>query len=317
MILRIAILTIFLGAIALAHAQIYPMRPVRIVTNEPGAGLDFTARVIAQRLTASLGRQVIVENRGGGGGIIAVEVVMRATPDGHTLLWHNNAIWTQPLMKSVPYDPLRDLVAITQGTLSPNILVVHPTVQAKSMSEFLALVRSRPGEINFVSGGSGAPTHLAAELFKSMANINIVHIPYKGSGPALNALLGGEGQMMFSVSNGGLPHIRSGRLRALAVTSAQPSPLLPGVPTVSASGVPGYESATIQGLFAPAKTPPALIARIHQEAVRVLQLREVKEIFLGLASESVGNTPEQFTAVIKADMARLGKLIKEAGIRAD
>ena len=185
------------------------------------------------------------------------------------------------------------------------------------MSEFLALVRSRPGEINFVSGGSGAPTHLAAELFKSMANINIVHIPYKGSGPALNALLGGEGQMMFSVSTGGLPHIRSGRLRALAVTSAQPSPLLPGVPTVSASGVPGYESATIQGLFAPAKTPPALIARIHQEAARVLQLREVKEIFFGLASESVGNTPEQFTAVIKADMARLGKLIKEAGIRAD
>ena len=317
MILRIAMLTISLGAIPLAHAQIFPVRPVRIITNEPGAGLDFTARLIAQGLTASLGQQVIVDNRGGGGGVIAAELVVRATPDGHTLLWHNNAIWTQPLLKSVPYDPLRDLATITQGTLSPNILVVHPTVPAKSVGELLALAKARPGEINFVSGGAGAPTQLAAELFKSMANINIVHIPYKGSGPALNALLGGEGQMMFTVSNGSLPHIRSGRLRALAVSSAKPSALLPGVPTVAAAGVPGYESATIQGMFVPAKTPPALIARIHREVIAVLNRADVKDRLFNLATEIVAGSPEQFASTIRADTARLGKLIKDAGIRSD
>ena len=317
MILRVAILSVWVSAIPLVSAQNYPVRPVRIVTNEPGAGLDFTARVIAQRLTIVLGQQVIVENRGGGGGVIAAELVVRATPDGHTLLWHNNAIWTQPLMKSVSYDPLRDLAAITQGTLSPNILVVHPSVQARSVGELLALARARPDELNFVSGGAGAPTHLAAELFKSMASIRIVHIPYKGSGPALNALLGGEGHMMFTVSNGGLPHIRSGRLRALAVSSAKPSALLPGVPTVAEAGVPGYESATIQGLFAPVKTPATLITRIHRAAVEVMTRAEIKDKFLALASEVVAGTPAEFTAVIKADMSRLGKLIKDAGIKAD
>ena len=311
------LLAAFTLAITPAGAQPYPVRPVRIVTNEPGAGLDFTARLIAQRLTPRLGQQVIVENRGGGGGAIAAELVARATSDGHTLLWHNNGIWTLPLLKNVAYDPLRDLAPVTQGTLSPNILVVHPSVAAKSVGELLALAKARPDELNFVSGGPGAPTHLASALFMSMANIRMTHIPYKGSGPALNALLGGEGHMMFTVSNGGLPHIRSGRLRALAVSSAQPSPLLPGVPTVAAAGVPGYESATIQGLFAPAKTPAALIARINREVAGVLQQREVKEIFLGLASESVGSSPEQFTAVIRSDMARLGKLIKDAGIRPD
>ncbi len=314
---RICVAVILIATAAHAGAQGYPVRPVRIITNEPGAGLDFTARLIAQGLTASLGQQVIVENRGGAGGVIAADLVARATPDGHTLLWHNNGIWTQPLLKSVPYDPLRDLATITQGTLSPNILVVHPTVQAKSVSELLALAKLRPGEINFVSGGAGAPTHLAAELFKAMAHINIVHIPYKGSGPALNALLGGEGQMMFTVSNGGLPHIRSGRLRALAVSSAKPSALLPGVPTVAASGVPGYESATIQGMFAPARTPAALIARIHREVVAVLNRADVKEKLFNLATEVVASSPDQFTAVIKSDITRLGKLIKDAGIRSD
>ena len=310
-------LTLIATAATAATAQSYPVRPVRIVTNEPGAGLDFTARLLAQGLTATLGQQVIVENRGGAGGIIAAELVARATPDGHTLLWHNNGIWTQPLLKSVSYDPLRDLATITQGTLSPNILVVHPTVQAKSVGELLALAKARPGEINFVSGGAGAPTHLAAELFKAMAGINIVHIPYKGSGPALSAMLGGEGHLMFTVANGGLPHIRSGRLRALAITSAKASALLPGVPTVAAAGVPGYESATIQGLFASAKTPTALIARLHYESAAVFNRADIKEKLFSLATEAVASTPAQFTAVIKADMARLGKLIRDAGIRAD
>ena len=308
---------VLMTAAASASAQQYPVRPVRIVTNEPGAGLDFTARLIAQGLTTQLGQQVIVENRGGAAGVIAAELVARATPDGHTLLWHNNAIWTQPLLKSVSYDPLRDLVPITQGTVAPNILVVHPTVPAKSMSEFLALVKARPGEINFVSGGAGSPTHLAAALLAHMANINMVHIPYKGSGPAMTALLGGEGQMLFTVSNGGLPHIRSGRVRALAVSSAQPSALLPGVPTVAASGVPGYEAATIQGLFAPARTPAAIVARLHREAVVVLNRADVRDKLFSLATEVVAGTPAQFTGVIAADMTRLAKLIKEAGIRSD
>ena len=295
----------------------YPSRPVRIITNEPGAGLDFTARLIAQGLTQSLGQQVIVENRGGGSGVIAAELVTRATPDGHTLLWHNNVIWTYPLLSAAPYHPLRDLVPVTQGTLSPNVLVVHPSVPAKSTRELLALVKAKPGTVNFNSGGNGSPTHLASELFKSMAGVNIVHIPYKGSGPALNALLGGEGQMMFTVTQGGLPHIRTGRIRALAVSSAKPSALLPGLPTVAESGVAGYESATIQGMFAPAKIPAALLTRIHRETVIVLNRVELKEKFLAMGSEIVAGTSLEFAAVINADMVRLGKLIKDAGIKAN
>ena len=304
-------------SIVLAADSAYPLRPVRIVTNESGAGLDFTARLMAAGLTQSLGQQVIVENRGGGSGVIAAELVARATPDGHTLLWHNNVIWTHPLLSAAAYHPLRDLTPVTQSSLSPNVLVVHPSVPVKSTGELLALVKAKPGTINFNSGGSGSPTHLASELFKSMAGINIVHIPYKGSGPALTALLGGEGHMMFTVTQGGLPHIRAGRIRALAVSSAKPSAVLPGVPTVAESGVPGYESATIQGMFAPAKTPAALITRINREAVAVMNRAEFRDKFVAMGSEVVAGTAAEFTAVIRADMARLGKLIKDANIKAE
>ncbi len=304
-------------ASALSLAQPWPAKPVRIVTNEPGAGLDFSARLIAQGLTERLKQQVIVENRGGAGGIIAGELVARAAPDGYTLIFYSNGLWTLPLMQKAPFDPLKDFAPITLAVTSPSILVAHPSLPVKSVRELLALARARRGELNYASGGNGAPTHLAAELFKLMAGVELVHIPYKGSGPALNALLGGEAHLMFTVANGGLPHVKSGRLRGLAVTSAQPSALLPGLPTVASAGLAGYEAATMQALFAPARTPEAIIQLLNQETLRVIQSPEIRERFFNAATEVVGSSPEQLRAAVTADMEKTARVIKTAGIRAN
>jgi tripartite-type tricarboxylate transporter receptor subunit TctC len=290
---------------------------VRIVTNEPGAGLDFSARLIAQGLTERLKQQVIVENRGGAGGIIAGEMVARAAPDGHTLIFYSNGLWTLPLLQKAPFDPLKDFAPVTLAVTSPSILVAHPSLPVKSVRELLALARARRGELNYASGGNGAPTHLAAELFKLMAGVELVHVPYKGSGPALNALLGGEAHLMFTVANGGLPHVKSGRLRALAVTSAQPSALLPGLPTVASAGLAGYEAATMQALFAPARTPENIIQLLNQETLRVIGSTEMRERFFNAATEVVGSTPEQLRAAVTADMEKTARVIKAAGIRAN
>ena len=311
-----AALVVAAATCACAHAQSFPARPIRIVTNEPGAGLDFSARLIAQGLTERFKQQVIVDNRGGAGGIIAGELVAKATPDGYTLLFYSNGLWTVPLMQKAPFDPLRDFAPVTLALTSPSLLVAHPSLPVKSVKELLALAKARPGELNYASGGNGAPTHLAAELFKLMAHVDLVHVPYKGSGPALNALLGGEAHLMFTVANGGLPHVKSGRLRALAVTSAQPSALLPGLPTVAAAGIPGYEAVTMQALFAPARTPEPVVQLLNQETLRVIQAPEIREKFFSLATEVVGSTPEQLRTAVAADMAKLEKVIKTANIRA-
>jgi len=302
---------------ALATAQPYPTKPVRIVTNEPGAGLDFSARLIAQGLTERFKQQVIVENRGGAGGIIAGEMVARAAPDGYTLIFYSNGLWTLPLMQKAPFDPLKDFAPVTLAVTSPSILVAHPSLPVKSVRELLALARTRRGELNYASGGNGAPTHLAAELFKLMAGVELVHVPYKGSGPALNALLGGEAHLMFTVANGGLPHVKSGRLRALAVTSAQPSTLLPGLPTVASAGLAGYEAVTMQALFAPARTPDAIIQMLNQETLRVIQAPEIRERFFNAATEVVGSSPDQLRAAVTADMEKTARVIRAAGIRAN
>jgi len=302
---------------ACAYAQPFPAKTIRIITNEPGAGLDFSARLIAQGLTERFKQQVIVDNRGGAGGIIAGDLVAKAAPDGYTLIFYSNGLWTAPLMQKAPFDPLRDFAPVSLALTSPSILVAHPSLPVKSVKELLALAKARPGELNYASGGNGAPTHLAGELFKMMARVDLVHVPYKGSGPALNALLGGEAHLMFTVANGGLPHVKSGRLRALAVTSAQPSALLPGLPTVAASGLPGYEAVTMQALFAPARTPEPIIQLLNQETLRVLQSPEIREKFFNGASEVVGSTPEQLRAAVAADMAKLEKVIKAANIRAN
>jgi len=299
------------------QAQNFPAKPIRIVTNEAGAGLDFSARLIAQGLSEKFKQQVIVDNRGGAGGIIAGEMVARAAPDGYTLIFFSNGLWTVPLMQKAPFDPLRDFAPVTLALTSPSILVAHPSLPVKSVKELLALAKARPGDLDYASGGNGAPTHLAAELFKLMASVDLVHIPFKGSGPALNALLGGQAQVMFTVANGGLPHVKSGRLRALAVTSAQPSALLPGLQTIAAAGVPGYEAVTMQALFAPARTPDAIIQLLNQETLRVIQSAELREKFFNGASEVVGSTPEQLRAAVAADMGKLEKVIKAAGIKAN
>jgi tripartite-type tricarboxylate transporter receptor subunit TctC len=303
-------------ASAAAFPQSYPNKPIRVVTSAPGGGNDFTARAIAYSISGSLGQPWVVDNRGGAGGAIAAELVARAPPDGYTLLVYASNIWIIPLLRSVPYDPVKDLAPITWAARSPNTVVVHPSLPVKSLKELIALAKARPGQLMYGSAGTGATSHLSAELFKSMAKVDVLRVPYKANAPALNDLLSGQVQLMFSTASSVTPHVRSGRLRALAVTSAEPTPLAPGLPTVAAAaGLPGYESISIYGVFAPAKTPEAIIRQLNQSIVAVLSQPDVREKFLNVGVETVGSTPEQFAAVIKADMARMSKVIKEAGIR--
>ena len=297
-------------------AQGYPHKPIRIITTEVGGGSDIAARLIAQGMTGPLGQPVIVENRGGGA-TISGEIVAKASPDGYTLFVAAGTLWIGPLLRKTPYDPVKDFAPITLVVSTPNLLIGHPSL-ANSVKELIALAKAKPGQLNYGSGATGASSHLAAELFKSMAGVNIVRIPYKGSGLAVNAVIANEVQMMFPNASIAIPHVKSGRLKALGVTSAEPSAVLPGVPTISASGLPGYESVLHTGLFAPAKTPAAIITRLNRDIVRYLGTPEAKELFLRTGgSEVVANKPEQFAAKIKSEMVRLGKLIKDVGIRAE
>ena len=299
-----------------ASAQNYPSRPIRIVTAEPGGGNDFAARLIVQGLGGSLGQPVIVDNRGGAGGLIAVNVALKAQPDGHTLLLYANNVWIIPLLRrSAPYDAVRDFVPITLAAKAPNAVVVHPSLPVKSIAQLIALAKARPGELNYGSGGNGSSTHLAVELFKSMAGVDIVRVVFKGNAPAQNALFSGEVQLMIAPAGSLASHLNSARLRALAVTSAQPSPLLPGLPTMAASGLPGYESMQIYGIFAPAKTPAAIVGRLNEEIVRVVQRPDVRDKFLAAGVEPVGSTPQELATTMKSEIVRIGKVIKDAGIR--
>lgn len=299
----------------LTYGQDFPAKPVRIITADVGSTNDLVARLIAQELIAPLGQQVVVENRGGGSGAVAAQTVAKAGPDGHTILLYSSALWIGPLIQDAPWDPLRDFTPITLAASSPNVLAVHPSLPAKSVKELIALARARPGELNYASSSIGSSNHLGAELFKSMARVNIVRINYKGGGGALNAVIGGQVHLMFVTAGLTTPHFKAGRLRALAICSLEPSALGPGLPTVAASGLPGFESGSIYGMFAPAKTPAPLVSRLNQEIVRALGKPEVKERFFNLGIETIGNTPEQFAAAIKSDLASMGKLIKDAGIR--
>jgi len=302
------------GGIGQALAQTYPDKPLRIVTAAPGGGIDFTARLLAQGLTERLKQQVIVDNRGGTN--IAPLTVAKGNPDGYTLLVHNNTVWISPLLDNVPYDPDKELAPITLTSRSPNILVVHPSLGVNTVKELIARAKAAPGEINYASGPVGASNHLAAEVFKAMAGVDLTRIGYKGGGPALLDVLAGQVKVMFATTGSVAGHIKSGKLKALAVTSAEASPLVPGLPTIAASGVAGYSSEAIYGLWAPSKTPAAILARLHHESLRVLQAPEMKERFLASGVETVGSTPEQFAAVIKAETTRLAQVIKSAGLRA-
>ncbi len=302
----------------LAYSQEYPGKPVRMLTTEAGGTADFLARLLAQGLSANLGQQVIVENQGGGGGISGGLTVAKAQPDGHTLLFYGSSIWLLPfLRKDVPWDPLKDFSPITMTNRTPLVLVVHASVPVKSTRELISLAKARPGALDYASGSVGSIPHLAAELLKSMAGINIVQINYRGAGPSLNALIRGEVQVLFSNMGSVEPHVKSGRLRALAVTSAKPTALAPGLPAIADTGVPGYEVESAQALFAPARTPAPIIDRLNQETIRVLNRADVKEKLFSAGVEAVGSSPEQFAAKMRSDMSKWGKVIKDAGIHAD
>ena len=300
-----------LGA-GMVFGQNYPNKPIRIVASAAGGSGDFAARLIAQGLSGVLSQQVVVDNRGG---VIPGEIVSKAPPDGYTLLIDAASFWIGPLLQETPYDPVKDFAPVTLTDSAPNVLVVNPSLPVKSVKELIALAKARPGELNYGSSSTGSTPHLAAELFNMMAGVKIVRVPFKGSGPAVISLLGGQVQLMFATAGSVAPHVKSGRLRALAVASLQPSALAPGLPTIAASGVPGYEAVAFEGMFAPAKTPVAIIDRLNQEIVRVLNRAEVKERFFNAGVETVGSTPEEFAAAIKSNVAKWGKLIKDAGIR--
>lgn len=293
-------------------AQNFPTKVVRILTAEVGSGNDLVARLIAQHATPLLGQQVIVENRG----VIGVELTAKAPPDGHAVVLYGTPLWLLGFMReSVAWDVTKDFAAVTWATHAPNILVVHPSVPARSVKQLIALAKTKPGELNYGSGSAGSTSHLAAELFKSMTGVNMVRIPYKGAGLALNALVGGHIHVTFPSANSAAPHVASGKIIALAVGSLQPSPLAPGLPTLAASGLPGYESASNLGVFAPAKTPHAVIVRLHQAFSAALKVPEVKDRMFKSGVETVGGTPEDLTAMVKSEMARMGKLIRDVGIR--
>jgi tripartite-type tricarboxylate transporter receptor subunit TctC len=296
-----------------AAQQSYPTKPIRVVTTEPGSSLDLTARYVAQGISGPLGQQVIVDNRR----VNSIEIVAKAQPDGYTLLAYGSPIWIMPMLREVTFDPVKDFAPITLAATSPNVLAIHPAVAATSVKELIALAKSRPGALNYGSSVTGGTPHLAAELFKSLAGVDVVRVAYKGVAVAVTDLIGGQLQMMFPVVPSAIPHVKTGKLRALAVSSAQPSALAPGLSTMAASGLPGYELVAVYGMFAPARTPVALLERLNREMVRGINTPEMKAQFLIAGAEVVGSTQQAFAAFIKADMARMSKVIKDAGIRED
>lgn len=299
-----------------AMAQDYPKKPIRLVSPGPGGGADFVARFIAQGISGPLGQQIVVDNRPAG--VIPGQIVSKAQADGYTLLINGNSFWIAPLMRSdIPYDPLKDFAPVSLTVGSPNILVVHPSVAARSAQELIALAKAKPGVLNYASASAGGSVHLSAELFKYMAGVDIVRVSYKSSGAAVTSLLGGEVQLMFGNAPPVIPHVKAGRLRALAVTTAQPSALLPGVPTVASTGLPGFEVASVYGLFVPAGTPAPIVRRLNQEVVRFLHRPEVKQKFFATGVEAIGSSPKELAASIQSEMARMGKVIQGAGIGAN
>jgi tripartite-type tricarboxylate transporter receptor subunit TctC len=299
-------------------AQNFPTKPLKIIAGNPGGGTDMMARLAAQGLTANLGQPAVVINRSGRQ-IPYIMEAARSTPDGYTLLSLGaNQFWLTPFLQdNVPYDPVKDFLPVSLTASSPNMLVVHPSVQATNVRELIALARAKPGVLNYGAAGAGGSPHLAGEMFKAMSQTKIVAIQYKGAATAMTGLLGGEIQLMFPTVSTGMPAVKAGQLRALAVTTARPTPLAPGLPTVNESGVPGYESSTGYAVFVPAKTPANLIDALNRAIVRHLQAPDLKEKAFGAGMEIVASSPQDLAAAMKQDMVRMGKVIREAGIRGE
>jgi tripartite-type tricarboxylate transporter receptor subunit TctC len=303
-----------------AWAQTYPTRPIRfIVGYVPGGGTDMMARTLSGKLSNSMGQQVIVDNRAGGGGLIAAVIAAKASPDGYTLFAGTiSTLATNVSMYSkLPYDPVRDFAPVTLTSMSPYLLLVNAATPVATLREFIALAKAAPGRINYASASSGSGNHLAQEMFKFMAAIDIVHVPYKGAADQLTALIAGEVQASFIQVQVALPQVRAGRLKALAITSAQRLAVVPEVPTIAEAGVRGYEATSWQGVVVPTGTPRAIVNRLYDEITKVLQTPEVKERLAAEGSTPGGITPEEFAAHIKSEIAKWEKVVKVSGARAD
>ncbi len=308
------------GAAATVQAQTYPSKPIRmIVPFPPGGTTDILARAIGAELTKAWGQPVVIENRPGAGGNIGSEAVAKSPGDGYTLLM--GTVGTHginpSLYKKMPYDAVKDFAPVTLVALVPNILVVHPSVPAKSVAELIALAKKQPGKLTYASSGNGTSIHLSGALFESLAGVQMVHVPYKGSAPAVTDLLGGQVNMMFDNMPSALPHVKAGKLRALGVTSAKRSPAVPDVPTIAEAGVKGYEASSWFGVLAPATTPKDIVAKLNAEIAKSLGTPEMKEKLSSQGAEPVGNTPEQFGAFIRAEIDKWAKVVKASGATVD
>lgn len=299
-------------------AQSYPSKPITIVVlAQPGASPDILARAVGQKLIEAWRQPVIVDNKAGAGGIVGTETVVRSAADGHTLLLHTAAHTIAPSMYKLSYDTVRDFAPITRLAFVPNVLVIHPTVPAKNVKELIALARSKPGSLNYSSSGSGTPAHLSGELFKSLAGTDILHVPYKGSPQAITALLSGETSMMFTPIPLALPHVKTGRLKVLGVTTANRSKVAPELPTIAESGLPGYEVTQWYGLQAPAGTPKEVLASLNAEVRKVLSMPDIIEKLTALGAEPAPSTPEALEAYVKTEIAKWAKVVKASGAKVD
>ena len=302
------------------HAQTYPAKPLRLVVGFPAGGpTDIVSRTMAPKMSEGLAQTVLVDNRGGAGGVIATEQVAKAPPDGYTLLMGTigGIAVAMSLVPNRGYDTLRDFAPITQAVTVTNLLVVHPSVPAKTVKDLLAIARSKPGRLNYASSGNGTVTHLAGELFKLMGKVDITHVPFKGGAPALTALISGEVDLSYENSLVVMPHVKAGKVKALAVTGSKRSQLLPELPTISESGLSGYNASGWYGLFAPAATPTTIIARLNQEAVNALRQPDVVRTLSSQGAEPVGNTPEEFGAFVRAEIEKWANLVKVAKMKMD
>jgi tripartite-type tricarboxylate transporter receptor subunit TctC len=311
---------IAIGAHTSVAAQTYPQKPIRLVVGVPAGGTtDVVARLVGQKLGEQFAQQVVIENRGGAGGNIGAELVAKAPPDGYTLFLATIGTMTinPSLYSKMPFDTLRDFAAISQLTSMPQLLVVHPSVPVKNVKELIAYAKARPGQLNFASGGSGTAIHLAGELFKTMAGVEMVHVAYKGGGPAMTDLIGGQVSVMFDQILTALPHVQTGKLRGLAVTTGKRSPAAPQIPTISEAALPGYSVTTWHGLLAPAGTPREIVNRLSTETAKALQSPDIRDLFAAQGVDPVSSTPEQFAAMMKSELDKWRKVIAASGTKID
>ena len=316
--MRYVVVVCMLLFTAAAAAQQYPNRPIRfLVGYPPGGPTDITARLVAPPLSEALGQQLVIDNRSGAGGTVAAQTLATAAPDGYTIgLVANGEIAISPNLRKVPYDPLKDFSPVSRIGAAQLALVIHPSVQAKTVADLVALAKAKPGAVNFASSGLGSTAHLAGELFKNLAAIDIVHVPYKGAGPALTDLIGGQVQMLITGYSGVVPHVKTGKLRALGVTGPKRLQAAPDLPTIGET-VKGYDVTSSYGVMLPAGASNALVARLHKELAAVVKRPEVRDRLIALGFEPEGNTPAQYAQQVRSELANWGKLINAANIRVE